>query len=155
MEILGEKGIGNFLKVFLQVCFYFGIAVLIVLPFVLQFAGLNLGASLFVIYPNGTVLLYIAHQFIGQFNSLKNCNPFCIENVKRLRKAGIASVIEAGLWLIDLLYELILAKNFDIVIILILVFMIILFIGVSIALYILSTLIGQATQYKEENELTI
>lgn len=33
MEIFGEKGIGKFLKVLLQVCFWGGIAVLIVLPF--------------------------------------------------------------------------------------------------------------------------
>ena len=76
MEILGEKGIGKFLKIFLQVCFWGGIAVLIVLPFMLQMVGLKLNATAFVIYPNGIVLLVIAKQFIGQFDSLKNRNNY-------------------------------------------------------------------------------
>ena len=40
-------------------------------------------------------------------------------------------------------------------IVLVLAFLIILFAGVSIAFYILAELIKQATEYKEENELTI
>lgn len=85
MEIFGEKGIGKFLKVLLQVCFWGGIAVLIVLPFLLQLVGLKLNATAFVIYPNGIALLVIVRQFIGQFDSLKNKKPFCMENVKRLK----------------------------------------------------------------------
>ena len=125
MEILGEKGIGKILKIFLQVCFWGGIAVLIILP------------------------------FIGQFDSLKNKNPFCMENVKRLKISGIASLVETVLWTIDLLYTIFLAKGADVVIVLGLAFMIILFAGVAIAFYILAELIKQATEYKEENELTI
>ena len=155
MEILGEKGIGKFLKVLLQVCFWGGIAVLIVLPFILQMVGLNLNATAFVIYPNGIALLVIVRQFIGQFDSLKNRKPFCIENVKRLKTSGVASLIETALWTIDLLYTVFLAKGADVIIVLVLAFLIILFAGVSIAFYILAELIKQATEYKEENELTI
>mgnify|MGYP004516092029 FL=1 len=155
MEIFGEKGIGKFLKVLLQVCFWGGIAVLIVLPFILQMVGLNLNATAFVIYPNGIALLVIVRQFIGQFDSLKNRKPFCIENVKRLKTSGVASLIETALWTIDLLYTVFLAKGADVIIVLVLAFLIILFAGVSIAFYILAELIKQATEYKEENELTI
>ena len=155
MEILGEKGIGKFLKIFLQVCFWGGIAVLIVLPFMLQMVGLKLNATAFVIYPNGIALLVIVRQFIGQFDSLKNRKPFCMENVKRLKTSGVASLIETALWTIDLLYTVFLAKGADVLIILVLAFLIILFAGVSIAFYILAELIKQATEYKEENELTI
>ena len=155
MEILGEKGIGKFLKIFLQVCFWGGIAVLIVLPFMLQMVGLKLNATAFVIYPNGIALLVIVRQFIGQFDSLKNRKPFCIENVKRLKTSGVASLIETALWTIDLLYTIFLAKGADVIIVLVLAFLIILFAGVSIAFYILAELIKQATEYKEENELTI
>ena len=155
MEIFGEKGIGKFLKVLLQVCFWGGIAVLIVLPFLLQLVGLKLNATAFVIYPNGIALLVIVRQFIGQFDSLKNKKPFCIENVKRLKTSGIASLVETALWTIDLLYTIFLAKGADVVIVLGLAFMIILFAGVAIAFYILAELIKQATEYKEENELTI
>ena len=155
MKILGENGLGKILKEFLQICFYGGIVLLIVLPFLLKTAGLHLNATAVVIYPNGIALLVIVYQFIGLFDSLKNNNPFCIENVKRLKYAGIASLVEAALWAIDLTYELVLVKNFDPVIILVLVFLFILFVGVSIALYILAELIRQATEYKVENELTI
>ena len=155
MEVLGEKGIGNILKIFLQVCFWGGIAVLIILPFLLQMVGLRFNASAFVIYPNGMALLVIVRQFIGQFDSLKNKNPFCMENVKRLKISGIASLVETVLWTIDLLYTIFLAKGANVVIVLGLAFMIILFAGVAIAFYILAELIKQATEYKEENELTI
>ena len=155
MEVLGEKGIGKILKIFLKVCFWGGIAVLIILPFLLQMVGLRFNASAFVIYPNGIALLVIVRQFIGQFDSLKNKNPFCMENVKRLKISGIASLVETVLWTIDLLYTIFLAKGADVVIVLGLAFMIILFAGVAIAFYILAELIKQATEYKEENELTI
>ena len=155
MEILGENGIGKILKIILQVCFWGGIAVLIILPFLLQMVGLRFNASAFVIYPNGIALLVIVRQFIGQFDSLKNKNPFCMENVKRLKISGIASLVETVLWTIDLLYTIFLAKGADVVIVLGLAFMIILFAGVAIAFYILAELIKQATEYKEENELTI
>ena len=155
MEVLGEKGIGNILKIFLQVCFWGGIVLLIILPFQLQMVGLKLNATAFVIYPNGIALLVIVRQFIGQFDSLKNKNPFCMENVKRLKISGIASLVETVLWTIDLLYTIFLAKGANVVIVLGLAFMIILFAGVAIAFYILAELIKQATEYKEENELTI
>ena len=155
MEILGENGIGKILKIFLQVCFWGGIVLLIILPFQLQMVGLKLNATVFVIYLNGIALLVIVRQFIGQFDSLKNKNPFCMENVKRLKISGIASLVETVLWTIDLLYTIFLAKGADVVIVLGLAFMIILFAGVAIAFYILAELIKQATEYKEENELTI
>ena len=155
MEILGENGIGKILKIFLQICFWGGIAILIILPFELQIVGLKLNATAFVIYPNGIVLLVIVRQFIGQFDSLKDRKPFCMENVKRLKTSGIASLIETVLSTADLLYTIFLAKSEDVVIVLVLAFLIILFAGVSIAFYILAELIKQATEYKEENELTI
>ena len=67
----------------------------------------------------------------------------------------IASLVETALLIIDLLYMIFLVKSEDIFVLLVMVFMIILFIGVSIAFYILSELIKQATEYKKENDLTI
>ena len=150
MKILGENGIGKFLKVFLQICFWGGIVLLIALPLIAQIAKVHLNASIY-----GIVLLVIVKQFIGQFDSLKNKNPFCIENSKRLKNCCIASLIETVLLIIDLLYMIFLAKSDDIFVLLVMIFMIILFIGVSIAFYILSELIKQATEYKNENDLTI
>lgn len=155
MKVTGEKGIGNILKNVLQIGFWAGIIILIALPIALHFLGLNFGASAFVIYPNGIVLLVIMHKFIELFDSLKKSKPFCKENVKILKTAGIVSGVGSAIWLIDLLYEIILAKNLDIVVIVMLAFLTILFLGVSIALYILSELFKEANMYKTENELTI
>lgn len=155
MKITGEQGIGKILKVFLQVCFYSGIIILVGLPFILNKLGFNLGASMYVIYPNGIVLLMITHKFINLFNSLRLSTPFCEENVKLLKVTGIISLIGSVLWLIDFLYEIILVHSEDIVFNCTLLFLCILFLGVSIALYILSELFKQATEYKKENELTI
>ena len=55
MEILGENGIGKILKIFLQVCFWGGIVLLIILPFQLQMVGLKLNATAFVIYPKVSI----------------------------------------------------------------------------------------------------
>lgn len=154
MKVTGEKGIGNILKHILQMFFYGGILIFIFLPFILQLIGIK-KATMFVVYPIGLVLLVIAYKFIQLFDSLKKNNPFCDKNVKILKSTGITSAIGSLLWLIFLLYEVILAKATDIVTIVIIVFLFILFLGVSMALYILSELIKEATKYKKENELTI
>lgn len=155
MKITGEQGIGKILKIFLQVCFYGGIIILIVLPFILNKIGFSLGASMYVIYPNGIVLLLITHKFIGLFDSLRLNKPFCERNVRLLKITGIISLIGSVFWLMDFLYEIFLAKSTDIVFNSTLLFLCILFFGVSIALYILSELFKQATEYKNENDLTI
>ena len=80
MQIVSEKGIGKFLKVFLQICFWGGIIILIAFPILLIQLGYNsMPASTVVIYPNGIVLLTITHCFIKLFNSLRVNNPFCKE----------------------------------------------------------------------------
>lgn len=155
MEVTGKKGLGDIIKTFLQICFYLGIIILVVLPFLLQKFGLNISNSALIIYPNGIILLSIDHKFIELFDSLKNNNPFCEDNVKRLRRTGIITFLGAWIWIVDLLYQIVFVNSFNIIIVLVTVFLFILYIGVSIALYILSELFKQATEYKKENELTI
>ena len=155
MEITGKKGIGNILKIFLQVCLYTGIVVLVLLPFSLNAIGFKLGASMFIIYPNGIVLLIIAFKFIQLFDSLKNKNPFCKENIKILKSTSIVALIGSLLWLVDFMYEIFLAKTDDFIVMGTLFFLFILYFGVSIALYILSELFKEAYEYKKDNELTI
>ena len=155
MQIVGKNSIGNFLKIFLQICFYFGIILLVILPFILRMLGFNIGVSMFIIYPNGIILLLITRNFIELFDSLKNNTPFCKENVKILKKTGVISFIESIFWFIDLGYQVLFINAKDIVFNVTLGFLSILFLGVAIALYILSELFKQAYDYKKENELTI
>ena len=59
------------------------------------------------------------------------------------------------LWFIDLLFMIFIIGNTYVNYIIVLIFLTVLFLGVSIALYILSELFSQATNYKQENDLTI
>ncbi len=59
------------------------------------------------------------------------------------------------LWLIDLLFMIFIIKNTYVNYVIVLIFLLILFLGVSIALFILAELIKQATLFKEENDSTI
>lgn len=155
MKITGKNGLGDRLKSLLQVCFWAGMIILIVLPFGLQGWGISLSASSIIIYPNGIILLIITHKFIELFDSLKKNNPFCDCNVKILKSTGVVALVGSFFWLFDLLCEIIFRKSNDIVFIVILAFLTILFLGVAIALYMLSELMKEATEYKKENELTI
>lgn len=155
MKITGESSLGDILKKFLQICFWVGSIVLIFLPFLLQKVGLDFVSSCLVIYPNGVVLLIITRKFIELFKSLEKNNPFCDENVKLLKTTGVFAIIGSVFWLLDLIGEVVLVKSEDVVFLVTLGFLCILFFGVSIALYILSELLKEATEYKKENELTI
>lgn len=155
MKIKGIDGLGNKLKILLTVCFYIGIIILIALPFAFTKLGLKLASCILVIYPNGIVMLIIMKKFIELFDSLKNNEPFCMNNVEIFKYAGKASVIESVLWFIDFAYEVLLVGSDDIVFNCTILFLSVLFFGVFIALYILSELFKEATKYKEENELTI
>ncbi len=155
IKVNGENGLGSLLKIFLQICFALGIIIIIILPFALKKLNIDIKISVAIIYPNGTILLLIMHEFIKLFKSLKNNNPFCDENVKTLKTTGRISFIGALIWCIDLIIYVLCAKDKNIVTILTFTFMTILFIGVFVALYILSELFKEAVDYKKENELTI
>ena len=105
MKMEGNTGIGNILKKFLQICFCLGIVVVIIIPFALQQLGLNIKISAIIAYPNGIILLIIMHNFIKLFDSIKNNNPFCEENIQILKWTSIVSLVGAILWLIDILLK--------------------------------------------------
>ena len=150
MKILGKNGLGNILKIILQICFWGGITFLIILPIILK----SISIFEIMLYLNGITMLVIVKQFIELFNSLKIEKPFCENTVKKMNTASIASVIMTVLFFIETIYKFVL-DNSDIKINCILVFMTILFLGVAIALYILAELFRQAMEYKSENDLTI
>ena len=150
MKIVGKKGLGNILKIILQICFWVGITFLITLPIILK----RISIFEIMLYLNGITMLVIVKQFIELFNSLKIEKPFCENTVKKMNTASIASGIMTVLFFIETIYKFTL-DNSDIKINCILVFMTILFLGVAIALYILAELFRQATEYKSENDLTI
>ena len=79
MKILGKNGLGNILKIILQICFWGGIAFLIILPIILK----RISIFEIMLYLNGITMLVIVKQFIGLFDSLKIEKPFCEKYSKK------------------------------------------------------------------------
>lgn len=154
MEIFGKRGLGNILKILLQFVLVLGILILISFPIILRFTNISINPNIILFYPNAICLLLIIYQFIGLFDSLKNNNPFCENTVKRLKKSEKISGVTSVIWFLDILYEVIFVRNLN-PYILILVFLFILFVGVTIALFLLAELFTKAIEYKNENDLTI
>lgn len=154
MKVTGKKGIGEYLKIILQICFIGGIIILVSLPLILILLGKHINAFAYVLYPNAICFLYFMKQFIELFDALKQNKPFCEDTVKRLNNAGRAAGLISVILGVETIFDLLMVKD-EILYVFALGFICILFFGVSIALYILSELFRQAKDYKEENDLTV
>lgn len=148
------KKIGILLKTVLIIGLLVAIPCVIISPFLLEHTR-SVIYSMIIIYPNSLLMIGITIQFIKLFKSLERNNPFNYENVKTLKIGSIISFVMSIIWIIDMLFMIFMIGNTYINYIIVLVFLAILFFGVSIALYILAELFRQATDYKEENDLTI
>lgn len=153
MKITGNNSISNFIKVVLQIVFVFGIAVVIFLPWVVDYYFKIIRGNSYDYYYNFLIMLYISgipmliivFEFIKLFDSLKKEEPFVIENAKHLKVASICSSIISieyvvGVFVFRSIFTLIITGIFLIA---------------WLGLYILSELFKQAVKFKEENELTI
>ena len=154
MKITGKKGLGKILRIVLIVGFIISIPLIIISPMLLHHTR-NSIYSAFIIYPNGVLMLGIIYEFIKLFKSLEDNKPFTSKNVKLLKNTSAISLAMSILWILDLLFMILIIKNTYINYIIVMSFLSLLFFGVAIALYILAELISQATEYKEENDLTI
>lgn len=154
MQKNNNQKIGKIIKLVLVVCMIIAIPIVGVIPFLLKH-NISMLNTMLIIYPNGILMVGITWEFIKLFKSLEENNPFNRDNVKILKAAGTISFIMSGLWFVDLLDLVLIIKNYYMNYILVLIFLTVLFLGVGIALYILSALFKQATDYKEENDLTI
>lgn len=155
MKIVGKNGIGSILKFILQISMVIGILFLISMYWIVRKVNLEFNWFIACIYPCGISFLVLIYQFIGLFNSLKESNPFCKENPKRMNIGMISSIVTCIFILIALLLSILVYNQYTLELKVALTFIFILFFGVSIALYILKELFIEAINYKEENELTI
>ena len=154
MNVLGKNGLGKYLKIFLIILFIILIPGIVLSPFLLHHTR-KIIYSMFIIYPNGILLLGIVYEFIKLFKSLEVNNPFNNENVKTLYQTSLISFLISILWFTDLLFMIFIINNYYVNYIIVLIFLSLLFLGVSISLYILSELFKKAVIYKEESDLTI
>ena len=145
---------GKILKKIIKIAFLVAIPIIIILPFIIKGEN-NIIFYMSIIYPNSILMLGIMYQFIRLFSSLEKNNPFTIDNVKILSNTSKISYSMSLLWIIDLFILLFGIKNNDLNYIIVIIFLSILFFGVGVALWLLSALFQKATDYKEENELTI
>ena len=145
---------GKILKKIIKIAFLVAIPIIIILPFIIKGEN-NIIFYMSIIYPNSILMLGIMYQFIRLFSSLEKNNPFTIDNVKILSNTSKISYSMSLLWIIDLFILLFGIKNNDLNYIIVILFLSILFFGVGVALWLLSALFQKATDYKEENELTI
>lgn len=143
--------IGKILKIILIICTILFIPIVIIIPYTIK----AIVFSNFIIYPNSIIMLLIDIQFIKLFKSLEENNPFCKNNILILRRASIYSFIMTIFWIIDSLILYFLCNCTYINYYIVIAFLIVLFFGVGVALYILSKLFSKAYTYKEENDLTI
>lgn len=156
MKIKGKNSVGSLLKVFLQICMVIGALLLIFLYSILKANNLHFDLFVVMIYPCGILFLVLIYQFVGLFNSLKENNPFCNDNVMKLNRGMMISFVISVLIVIALCFSVFLYGDYYTFSFNICVgFICLLFFGVGIALYILKELFKEATIYKEENELTI
>ena len=148
------KNLGLTLKIILQIFSVLGIIFLLGLYSITKLLNLHFDLFVIMIYPCGICFLYLVYQFINLFDSLKNNNPFCHENVKRLSNSMLCSLIICILVLIALIISMF-YEYYSLQLKVAIGLISALFFAISIALLILSELFNQATIYKEENDLTI
>lgn len=149
------KIIATTISILLKISIVIGVILLLCLWKILEVLNIKFDLLVFLIYPSGIVFLMLVYQFIKLFKLLKIENPFSMIMVKYLKETMWISFIIGIIILIALLLSIFVYPTYTIAVKISLTFFTILFIGVGIALYLLSELFKQATEYKEENDLTI
>ena len=149
------KIIATTISILLKISIVIGVILLLCLWEILEVLNIKFDLLVFLIYPSGILFLMLVYQFIKLFKLLKIENPFSMIMVKYLKETMWISFIIGIIILIALLLSIFVYPTYTIAVKISLTFFTILFIGVGIALYLLSELFKQATEYKEENDLTI
>lgn len=151
MKITGKNSLSMFVGICIKIVFVLGIIITITVPFLLRKyvemvnPTLNYNATLIILYVSSVPALVIVYQFIKIFETLKQDNPFIMQNVKSLKAISISSLIIAIEHTIGMFFIL---SFFEIILIAV-------FIIIWLGGYILAELLRKAIEYKEENELTI
>lgn len=151
MKITGKNSLSDIIAICLKLLFGVGILVILLLPWWLKMyvdifnPVLNYPIALIILYVSGIPAMIIVYKFIKIFGTLKQDNPFTMENVKALKVISLCSLIISIEYIIGLFFII---SVFEIILIGV-------FIIAWLGGYILSELLRKAIEYKEENELTI
>lgn len=153
MRILDEKGLSGIVKRFLDLILFGGIAIILALPFLLNwymdylrgYISERYWFLLPFLYLTGVLALIAVNELRRIFKTLNRRDPFRTDNVKSFKRLSICCFAIAFLYGIKILLF-----NSFLTIILFMVFII----G-GFFLLILSEVFRQAVIVKEENDLTI
>lgn len=151
MKITGKKSLSSLIEICLKIIMIIGIIIVLGLPFFLQkyaewmHPQIEYYPSLAILYASGIPALMIVYRFIKIFHTLKEDNPFNMENVKNLKVISNCSLLIMLEYMVGIFF---ITSVFAIVIIGV-------FAVVWLGCYILAELLKKAIDYKEENELTI
>ena len=151
MKITGKNSLSYFIEICSIIVFIAGITITLTLPLLLKKyielfnPILNYNFALIILYLSSVPALIIVYKFIQIFRTLKQDNPFIIENVKYLKTISFCALIIAIEYIIGMFF---IVSIFEIILIGV-------FVITWLGGYILAELLKKAIEYKEENELTI
>lgn len=155
MKYSGKKSLSAFLKIFIILLMAVAAVVIIGLPIFfkmyLEWLGIfttnviGYNYLLAVLYITGVASFFLLNELRKIFNTLENCDPFIINNVKSLKKICYLC------FLIGIVYTTkIFVLNSFMTLIIVFIFIICGFFAL-----ILSDVFNQAVKYKDDNDLTI
>lgn len=153
MRILDEKGLSGIVKRFLDLIFLGGIAIVLALPFLLNwymdylqgYISEKYWFLLPFLYITGFIALIVVNELRRIFKTLNRRDPFRLDNVKSFKRLSICCFTIAILYGVKII-----VFNSFLTIILFMVFII----G-GFFLMILAEVFRQAVMVKDENDLTI
>ncbi len=155
MKYSGRNSLSAYLKIFIVLIMAVAAVVIIGLPifFKMYLEWLDIFTSnvigynylLTVLYITGIASFILLNELRKIFNTLENCNPFVIKNVKSLKRISILC------FLIGIVYTTkIFVLNSFMTLIIVFIFIVCGFFAL-----ILSDVFNQAVKYKDDNDLTI
>ncbi len=145
MKITGKKSLSSLIEICLKIIMIIGIIIVLGLPFFLQkyaewmHPQIEYYPSLAILYASGIPALIIVYRFIKIFHTLKEDNPFNMENVKNLKVISNCSLLIMLEYMVGIFF---ITSVFAIVIIGV-------FAVVWLGCYILAELLKKAIDYKE------
>lgn len=153
MKILDKKGLSGIVKYLLDLVFAGGLAILIGLPFILNwyldqfrtYVNEKYWFLLPFLYLTGILALVILFELRAVFKTFNKMDPFTMRNVKSFKRMAICSLVIALLYVVKIAFF-----NSFLTIILAMVFVI-----AGLFALIIGEVFRQAVIVKEENDLTI
>jgi len=139
-------------KILVDIMLYAGIALYIILPFIMPrvMAFVGVGEELRVNYTivmltSGACSIYIVYQLRKMLSTVLAGNPFVIQNVSALRKCAVAGALIAIIFLMRVIISFTVAS----------LLIVIIFALLSLFCLTLKDLFKQAVSYKEETDWTV